>query len=128
MTLCHILSEGLVNTLEEGWVHLLLQQWINIGLPIDKGRAFVVSHNNKINCDVKPKTSFLFNNYPLRLFKLIATSPLINSCPMQKIQKTPNDDIHCFYVLFCLPPFACPSSLSMVLPDCWHENTWPFAI
>ena len=60
------------------------------------------------------KPPFVFNNYLLlHLFKLIATSPLINSCPMQK-QKTPSDNTHCFYVLFCLPSFVCASSLSMV--------------
>ena len=58
----------------------------------------------------------------LRLFKLTTTSPLTNYCPMQK-QKTQNGDVHCFYVLFCLPSFACTSSLSVVLRDCRHEDT-----
>ena len=33
-----------------------------------------------------------------------------------------------FYVLFCLPSFACLSSLSVVLRDYRREDAWPFAI
>ena len=73
--------------------------------------------------DRKPPT--VFNNNPLRLFNLTADSPLINSCPTQKI---PIDDVRCFYLLFCKPSFPCVSTLSVVLRDCWHEITRPFAI
>ena len=63
------------------------------------------------------KPLFVFNYYPLCLFTLTAASPLIHSCSTQKTPKTPSDDVRCFYVLFCLPSFACVSSLSVVLRD-----------
>ena len=79
----------------------------------------VASLNDKkkiVMSDQKPP--LVFNNYPLLcLFKLTATS-LINSCPIQN-QK----NAVCFYVLFCLPSFAYTYSLSVVLHDCWLENT-----
>ena len=46
------------------------------------------------------KPSFVFNNYPLRLFTLTTASPLINSCSTQKTLKTTSDNICCFYILF----------------------------
>ena len=92
------------------------------------GRVVVVSLNNKKTLMSDQKPPFVFNNYlHLHLFKLTAASPQINSCPMQK-QKMPRDNICCFYVLFCLPSFACTFSLSVVLRDCQCENTWPFTI
>ena len=86
-----------------------------------------LSMKKKLQCLTK-KPPFVFNNYPLlHLVKLTAASPLINSCPMQT-QKSPSDHVRCFYVLFCLPSFASASSLSVVLCNCRHKNTWLFAI
>ena len=77
--------------------------------------------------DQKP---FIFNNYPLfHLFKLIASSPLINLYPMQmKKKKTLSDDICCFLCSF-LPALICMCVFTPhFLCDCWRENMWTFAI
>ena len=54
------------------------------------------------------KPPFVFNNYPLHLFTLTATS-LINLCSMQKTPKTPSDNLCCFFIFFsaCLHLHAC---------------------
>ena len=47
---------------------------------------------------------------------------------LRYIKKTNySDDVHCFYVLFCRPSFACTSSLSVVVCDFQREDVWPFA-
>ena len=62
------------------------------------------------------KPPFIFHNYPLLcLLKLIAAFPLINSYPTQMQKRCWVMTFIVFYVLFCLPSFACAFSLSMVL-------------
>ena len=75
----------------------------------EPGKAVVASLNDTQKkkretamSDLKPP--FVFHNYPLlRLLKLIATSPLINSYPTQ-MQKSSEEQHSLFFMFFSVCP------------------------
>ena len=101
-------------------VFLILTAWLGwrsiYNTSSGPGKVVVTSQNNTKSktamSDQKPP--FIFNNYPL--LKLLATSPLINLSPTQTQKRHQVTTFVVFYVLFCLPSFACTSSL--------HGFTW----
>ena len=63
------------------------------------------------NRNDRPKPPFCIQKFSSHcLFKLTSASLLTNSCPKQK-KKCQVTKVRYFYVLLCLPSFACVSSL-----------------